>query len=271
MTKKQYILLLIGVLGVILSIIFLLTESSLLHQIGITLVVSAGILLIENLSSINYKYFSQNLHIFFFCRRKYIRISVAYLFKIKIDNKYLLIRGHRLPHQFQPVGGAYKYYQLPIELNKNQNILTDNMMPIDDSSVSDLRIRIKGKIYSRFWRWFYSYSNREISPWREFYEELVKSNIVDHNIFPYIAYNIVHEHRLYNKYSSYANGPEVIHAVIHELIMNDIQLNFFNSLIQTNTDKDDYYWATEDEILRTGIIPQKKYDKIFSETSKWIL
>ena len=36
-------------------------------------------------------------------------MSCAYLFKIKQDGKYLLIKGNRI-EQYQPVGGVYKYY-----------------------------------------------------------------------------------------------------------------------------------------------------------------
>ena len=36
-----------------------------------------------------------------------IRFSIAYLYKIKIDDKYLLIKGSKI-EQLQPVGGVYK-------------------------------------------------------------------------------------------------------------------------------------------------------------------
>ena len=40
---------------------------------------------------------------------KNIRLSCAYLFRIRYNNKYLLIKGNRID-QYQPVGGVYKYY-----------------------------------------------------------------------------------------------------------------------------------------------------------------
>lgn len=40
---------------------------------------------------------------------KEIRISVAYLYKIKIDGSYLLTKGSKID-QYQPIGGVYKYY-----------------------------------------------------------------------------------------------------------------------------------------------------------------
>ena len=38
-----------------------------------------------------------------------IRISFAYLFRIKVGDKYFLVKNGRGTQKFQPVGGAYKY------------------------------------------------------------------------------------------------------------------------------------------------------------------
>ena len=43
-------------------------------------------------------------------REKNIRLSFSYLFRIEVDGKYLLVRGHRMNNQFQPIGGVYKVY-----------------------------------------------------------------------------------------------------------------------------------------------------------------
>ena len=57
-------------------------------------------------------------------RKKEIRLSFSYLFKIQIDGKYLLIKGNRLKNQYQPVGGVYKYYPEAILQEKQ---LRDNI------------------------------------------------------------------------------------------------------------------------------------------------
>ena len=36
-----------------------------------------------------------------------IRVSISYLFQIKVDGKYLLVKGNRID-QYQPVGGVFK-------------------------------------------------------------------------------------------------------------------------------------------------------------------
>jgi hypothetical protein len=39
-----------------------------------------------------------------------IRISFAYLYRIKVDDRYFLILNNR-SEKYQPVGGAYKFYE----------------------------------------------------------------------------------------------------------------------------------------------------------------
>jgi len=39
---------------------------------------------------------------------KKIRFSISYLYKTKIGNQYLLIKGKNI-EQYQPIGGVYKY------------------------------------------------------------------------------------------------------------------------------------------------------------------
>ena len=43
-------------------------------------------------------------------RTDYIRFSIAYLYRIQIEDKYLLIKSNRIKDFYQPVGGAYKYF-----------------------------------------------------------------------------------------------------------------------------------------------------------------
>lgn len=43
-------------------------------------------------------------------RNQEYRMSISYLFKIKIDNRYFLVKGDHI-EQYQPIGGVYKYYE----------------------------------------------------------------------------------------------------------------------------------------------------------------
>src|SRR5690625_659748 len=58
---------------------------------------------------------------------KEIRISCAYLFRIKYEDKYVLIQGNRI-NQYQPVGGVYKYYDSFKSIKESLEI-TDEQEP----------------------------------------------------------------------------------------------------------------------------------------------
>jgi len=127
------------------------------------------------------------LHTFFHRNMDY-RISVAYLFRIKINNKYLLIRGNRI-EQFQPVGGVYKYYSsFGDKYNQMQLRQDDNSNFYENG---DLRIFVKGKFLLRFLNWFDSKENREITVEREFREELLKTGILQEVFLKDVRYEYV--------------------------------------------------------------------------------
>ena len=73
-----------------------------------------------------YRYYYQN-----------IRFSIAYLYRIKIDDQYLLIKGNRI-EQFQPIGGVYKYYESFLSLKELYEVKSDN--PQNFCEGNDLRI-----------------------------------------------------------------------------------------------------------------------------------
>lgn len=102
---------------------------------------------------------------------KYIRVSVSYLFNIKLDNKYLLIKSERR-NQYQPIGGCYKYFTEAEEF-----LLSIGAIPEKKSngidSLMDLRLLIPTDSINTFIKWYISGQNRETTYDREFNEELV--------------------------------------------------------------------------------------------------
>ena len=265
--RKLFIYFVVAIVAV--TVIVVIGYSSLWGQISIGILASTLPLIIDSVNNLKFSRLKEGIYIYFLFHNKLVRLSIAYLIRIKIGNQYLLVRGERLAHQYQPVGGAYKFYQTALTFLQSIESQDDNMVDVDDASKNDLRIRIKGKYYFKFWKWFYSGKDRELSPHREFYEELIKSGIIDSDNFHYLEYNIIGENRLFHKYSDYARGPEVILCIIHDLLPNEQQKSDFSSIINKTSDL--YYWATEDEIVHKGVIPQKKYNHLFSETSKLIL
>lgn len=114
-----------------------------------------------------------------FWRKNDFRLSIAYLFRIKIDNKYLLIKGRRID-QYQPVGGVYKYYESFKDKFELYEIRSEHNTAFYEEN--DLRIFVKGKYIKKVLDWFGTMKNRECTVYREFTEELILSNYLDKTV-----------------------------------------------------------------------------------------
>jgi hypothetical protein len=110
---------------------------------------------------------------------KNIRLSCAYLFRIRYNNKYLLIRGNRID-QYQPVGGVYKYYDSFNGLKENLELKDESESHFYENG--DLRLVTIGKHLVKFLDWFDTKRNREITVIRELIEELEPSGISIENL-----------------------------------------------------------------------------------------
>ncbi|MDF3140343.1 MULTISPECIES: hypothetical protein [unclassified Streptomyces] len=212
--------------------------------VGLLLPVADGVA--SNATEIRHRWYS------FRYAKSEIRISASYLFRIKVDGRYLLIQGHRFP-QFQPVGGVYKITRSGRAFLSGIGAQDDDLIPFDSTSKDDMRIRIKGKELSRFYSWFESRKGREDSPWREFYEELVENGPLPHSVFPYIFHDYVRRDIDPIRFSEHANCLEILVADIYELLPTEDQLSALQSLIATHPDS--IQWVTEDMIRRRGAIP----------------
>ncbi|TDD78546.1 SMODS-associated NUDIX domain-containing protein [Flavobacterium caseinilyticum] len=126
-----------------------------------------------------------------------VRVTVAYLFRIEFNGKYMLIKRHKNDFVgYQPIGGAYKYFKEENrEIFDNLGIVPCNHVPRDEDTENDLRIVInKRKKLSAFFKWFENRKNREIDPWREFYEELIEPGFLPEKLFKHIKYAYVGKH-----------------------------------------------------------------------------
>ena len=110
---------------------------------------------------------------------KNIRLSCAYLFRIRYNNKYLLIRGNRID-QYQPIGGVYKYYDSFNGLKENLELKDESESNFYENG--DLRLVTTGKHLVKFLDWFDTKKNREITVIRELIEELEPSGISIENL-----------------------------------------------------------------------------------------
>ncbi|WP_338133596.1 hypothetical protein [Staphylococcus felis] len=90
-----------------------------------------------------------------------IRISFAYLYRIKVDDRYFLVLNNR-PEKYQSVGGAYKFYEEEGEyLSRNIPAESDNRIPVDEVTKMDYRLLVKNKYLRRFVKRFNKTSYRE--------------------------------------------------------------------------------------------------------------
>ncbi|WP_425313163.1 hypothetical protein [Microbacterium esteraromaticum] len=137
--------------------------------------------------------------------RHRVRVSVSYLYRIRVDNEYLLVKGNRF-EQYQPVGGVYKYHPSSAETRNALRLLDDDLLVPDDVSEGDLRVRVPGRKLVAFVRWFENGSGRETDGWREFYEETIATEILPGDHFRHIKYD--HLERIYQplRFSPWADS-----------------------------------------------------------------
>lgn len=157
-------------------------------------------------------------------RNKDVRFSISYIFRIKVKDKYLLVKN-RKGNYYQPVGGAYK--TLPgIELIfRKYKVQPDSRFETSHGiAKNDLRFRVKGKNVMNIINWFNSRENREISQWREFCEELLTTNIIsDKHAFRFIDYSYSTTLQTPMKKAKKLDCQEILIYEIYDLIPNDEQ------------------------------------------------
>jgi len=183
-------------------------------------------------------------------RSKNIRFSISYLYKIKIGSKYFLIKSNRIENLFQPVGGVYKRLPESIKKFNKLKILDDNCLSIDEKSEFDLRLRVPGKNVNNFLKWYDSEEDREVSHWREFCEELIRTGILNPEQFPHFQYRKIRQEKVRLKWSDFHQSYEYKIFDILEPIFNEAQTEVFRKLV--NSDNENFRWVEESIIKSLG-------------------
>lgn len=183
-----------------------------------------------------------------------VRISFSYLFRIKVDGKYFLVKNNRGTGKYQPVGGVYKFNQEEAQyLRTKYYVEDDNLIPIDESSKNDYRLNLQDKYLRAFVRRFNKTKAREcISDLhREFKEELFDTGILDIGEFGSLKYTYCGRHITELKYSEHFQCYELLLADIANVELTHNQEQQFRELIAKSSDK--YYFATDNEIKSLGV------------------
>jgi hypothetical protein len=186
---------------------------------------------------------------------KQIRFSCAYLFRIKVDGRYFLVRDEQRRNHFQPVGGVYKYLDKNILniFNAEQCRKFRYTSDLDD----DLRILVPRRNAQKFYKWYNRQTDRETikNLYREFKEEIIERIVMspqEISAFKKIKYEYRGENIVASTYKNEIGEKTLqLHfADIVELLPTEKQLNAFRSL--QKRDSLIYYFATEAEILKAN-------------------
>ena len=154
-----------------------------------------------------------------------IRFSIAYLYKIKIDDKYLLIKGSKI-EQLQPVGGVYKVCSSFSTIESERGFYEKE----------DLRFCIKGKNISKVLNWFDSRKNREVAVYREFYEEIIKNNILPIEVLSSMRIEFLKQIKPKMAYSKHFKKNEILLFDIYEIHLPDEYTDMIRKYVKEEND-----------------------------------
>lgn len=182
--------------------------------------------------------------------KKEIRVSISYLFQIKIDGKHLLVKGNRID-QYQPVGGVFKMLSSFKDMKRNYEITDDDHLPIDETSKDDLRIRVKGKNLVKLLNWFYTRKNREVGVHREFYEEMIMTEILEVNSLRSFTPEYCKTVNTNIHFSKHLNCKEVLIYEIYDLELTDQEKERILKYCKSNPEK--AILVTQDDIIKECI------------------
>lgn len=197
-------------------------------------------------------------------RNEDYRISYAYLFRIKIRNKYLLIKGNRID-QYQPIGGVYKYFDSFLNIKNKLQIIDEKNENFYESN--DLRICLKGRHVVELLNWIETSRNRECNYLREFYEELIEPGYLDFQILKDLKFEFIKRVNSGVHYSQHFKCKEIL--VFDVVEVSDIDLNIERSLKDIIKENDKLVLATAEDIDRECFMKNGLSTKIGAHC-KWL-
>lgn len=181
-----------------------------------------------------------------------VRISFAYLFRIKIGDKYFLVPNSRTG-KYQPVGGAYKFGANEAKyLVAKFSVKDDNRIKVDETTEADYRLLVKNKNLRDFVKRFDNTVDREniddLS--REFIEEIFNTSILKRDMFSDFSYSYCGRH-ISNIEKTAFGLYELLLADIIEVDLTNNQKKLFKAL--EDIDSKRYRFATSEEINNLGM------------------
>ena len=190
-------------------------------------------------------------------KNKRIRLSFAYLIRIRVNNKYLLVKSGHNRQLYGPVGGVYHIEHTEYVYNKLG--FARDKTPGDST---DIRGTILGKNINKFIKWFGRKENRETTPNREFEEEIINSGIAPKELFPELDFKFIGTHYRGIEYDSFYEIDELCRFDIYELILNEKQVQYFEKAKKNK----DFILITSDDIKTFGVNEQNDRRSIGTQT-----
>jgi hypothetical protein len=273
MTTRQanYTILLVFGGYILYRIIYPVDENDAVGNLllNIAIEMACGILLLvllnlfQNIRKLWFFFQTRILH-----RNKEIRLSLAYVFRIKVNGQYLLIKS-RNRNYFQPVGGVYKTLPSSKAIFDKLQVRSDRIIETDHGiAKGDLRIYVPGRNVMEFLDWYHSKEDREISPWREFCEELISPGYLPWKEFRYIDYQF--KGTVSTPIFKLDSGDMGMFMYdVFDLLPNDEQLPILKSKLSAGNTTE-YLWTTEYLIKRLGHNEStKQHECNLSPHTKW--
>ncbi|NQT93120.1 MAG: hypothetical protein HQ559_10195 [Lentisphaerae bacterium] len=201
-------------------------------------------------------------------RSRQIRCSLSYMIRIRLSSsEYVLVWSDRFKH-FGPVGGVYKRLSTARSVLDHLAVEDDKGIAICDSTMGDLRIRVRGRNLPALRRWFNSGEDREFGPWREFYDELIAPASLDRNLFASVMFRWIRQHDNGVHYSTHFDLQEWKAADIFEAELTEEQGKAIRDAVKAHPKM--LRLADSKEICARGVTGDDPAASI-SETGAWIL
>ena len=145
---------------------------------------------------------------------KEIHIMCAYLFRVKYQDKYILIKEQN-EKKYHPIGGVYKYYDSFKNIKENLEIRDE--ISKTSTEENDLKISLKGKYLSQFLDWFATGKNREVLIIRNFFKDLGSSFDFSMKLLKKSRIEFIKQIKKPIEFSNKYKGDEIIIFDIFEL------------------------------------------------------
>ncbi|GAB4015188.1 hypothetical protein GCM10028808_39880 [Spirosoma migulaei] len=179
-----------------------------------------------------------------------VRFSMAYLYVIKVEDKLLLVKNFNFGH-YQLVGGKYKRFERTQSILQNDYDSRDDLKLVNSGGMKDdFALFIPASKSLKFLDWFNTGKDREVSHWREFYEELIegKSSVLSQKNFKYVNYYFKGTVTTPIHTTPGWGCKEILQYDILELIPTTIQYEELKHLYEQG-DTDYIKWA-DDELIQ---------------------